>query len=117
VPKKSELEKMFGPESAAKTVKAKVAKIKSLSDTLAKLALNLTSSQKAIGKSGTRRIDITSGGSASNFICGMDLSDTGSFKKEDKLLIMDKINELVTEYLSRETAATYEEIQWLGKEL
>jgi hypothetical protein len=121
VPKKSELEKMFGPESAAKAVKSKITNIRKLSDALSILAINLAKAHKAIGKGGNRCMGIngggSSGGQAVNFECDISLTDTGTFKKEEKMVILDKINELVVEYLSRETAATYEEIQRLGKEL
>jgi hypothetical protein len=111
---------MLGPKSAADAVKKRVAEIKKLSDKLSNIAIHMSRAMKNVGKLGPhtgRTINIVSSGGVEVFDVQLSLSPIGTFTREEKMVILDQITELTLEYLRREAAETYEEIQRLGKEL
>jgi hypothetical protein len=120
VPKKTDADKMLGPQSAADAVKKRIAEIRGLSDVLSNTSLQMARAMKNIGKLGPnsgRTITITSANGGESFASTINLQTVGDFTREDKLVIIDQMTELAIEYLRREAAATYSEIQRLGKEL
>lgn len=120
VPKKTDAEKMLGPQGAADAIKKRVTEIKKLSDRLSNVSLQMARAMKSIGKLGPnsgRTVTLTGANGGESFSTSIDLQTIGDFTREDKLVIIDQITELTIEYLRREAAATYSEIQKLGKEL
>lgn len=120
VPRKTDAEKMLGPKGAADAVKKRVTEIKKLSDKLTTIAVQMARAMKNVAKLGPnsgRCINLISSGGVDVFDVRIDLNTVGNFTREEKLVILDQITELAIEYMRREAAATYDEIQKLGKEL